>query len=428
MNFSIIKNGIELATTPLRQHALEILEAGYHAILTKEVVRSQVEIDGKNLKIDGQIFSLDIYKRIFFVGIGKCALDAGEVFEEKLHEWLTDGIILDVRGTPLRKLRSHVGTHPFPSEENVAVSKSIAELLDELTEDDLLITVISGGGSSLLCLPHDISCETLSAITKSLMEQSATIAEVNTVRKHLSRIQGGQFAKMAYPATIVSLIFSDVPGNDISMIASGPTVLDVTTADDARAVLKKYNIATQCGIPYCEIIETPKEDYYFERVHNILLVTNIKALSAMKDRAEDFGYTARIENAELQGEAQEIGEQLAREAIEPKTCRLFGGETTVTVKKPGKGGRCQVAALGALLHVKKGQVFIAATSDGWDNTPFAGAIADEEVLLRVKEFGIDPMVALEENQAYAFFEKMDSHIDTGRTGANVADWYFTLTG
>ncbi|OHA83308.1 MAG: hypothetical protein A2937_04120 [Candidatus Yonathbacteria bacterium RIFCSPLOWO2_01_FULL_47_33b] len=427
MGFSIIKNGAELATTTLREHALEILEAGYRAILTKEVVRSEVEIDGKVLKVGGQLFHLNAYERIFFVGIGKCALDAGEAFEEKLGAFLTDGIILDVRGATLRKLRSQVGTHPFPSETNIAITKSIADLAEGLTDRDLLITVISGGGSSLLCLPNDISCDTLTAITKSLMEQSATIAEVNTVRKHTSRIQGGQFARMAYPATVVSLIFSDVPGNDMSMIASGPTVMDPTTAEDAHAILSKYNIAEKCGIPRCEIIETPKESMYFERVHNLLFVTNVKALEAMKSAAAQLGYAARIENAELQGEAQDIGKQLVLEATEPKTCRLFGGETTVTVKKPGKGGRCQVAVLGALPHVKKGQVFIGATSDGWDNTPFAGAIADEATLAHAKELGMDPLVALEENQAYAFFEKVGSHIDTGRTGANVSDWYLTLT-
>lgn len=422
MSFSIIKNADELATTALRRDALEILEAGYQAILTKEVVRAQVEVDGKFLKIGEQFFALNAYERIFFIGIGKCAFDAGEVFEEVLHGWLTDGIILDVRGAPLQKLRSHIGTHPLPSEANVEVTKSIAKLLEGLTERDLLITVISGGASSLLCLPYDISCDSLATVTKTLMDKGATIAELNTVRKHTSQIQGGQFAKLAYPATVAALIFSDVPGNDMGTVASGPTVLDGTTVLDARAVLEKYGIT---NIP--NLLETPKEERYFERVRNILFVTNMKALEAMKSTAEKLGYGAKIENAEIQGEAREVGETLARDANAPKTCRLFGGETTVTVKKEGKGGRCLEVALGALGAMRDGLVVVAATSDGWDNTPFAGALGDSEVLRHAREMSMDPEAAIAENQSYAFFEKVGAHIDTGRTGANVSDWYFTLT-
>lgn len=427
MEFSVIKNAEDLSTTPLRRDALAILEEGYRAIMTKGVMETEFVMDGQTLRLDGQIYSLDAYERVFFVGIGKCALDAGEVIEEKLGPWLTDGIILDVRGAPLKKLRSHVGTHPFPSEKNIEVALSIAEMLEGLTENDLLVTVVSGGASSLLCLPHDISCETLTLITKTLMEQGANIAEVNTVRKHTSNIQGGQFAKFAYPATVVSLIFSDVPGDDISMIASGPTVLDPTTAADAQRILEKYNIEELCKLPKCELVETPKEPQYFERVHNILLVTNKRALSAMRQEAEKRGYRAHIESTELEGEAYETGKTLTREVHEKKTCKLYGGETTVLVKSEGKGGRCQEAVLGALSEIKDDTVFIGATSDGWDNTAFAGAIGDGETKARAEELEIDPLRAHTENQSFDFFKRTGAHIDTGRTGANVADWYFTLT-
>lgn len=427
MTSSIIKNADELAITPLRRDALEILEAGYQAILTKEVVKRDVEVNGQYLRIGERVLALGVFKRIFFVGIGKCALDAGEVFEEILGSWLTDGIILDVRGTTLKKLRSEIGTHPFPSEENMKITQSIADLLEGLTNTDLLITVISGGASSLLCLPSDLSCEALGRITKTLMDQGATISEINTFRKHTSKIQGGQFAKMAYPATVVSLIFSDVPGDDIATVASGPTVLDTTSIADARAVLKKYNIEELCKLPECEFVETPKDPEFFQRVYNILFVTNRRALTAMKSEAERLGYKAEIVSTELQGEARAVGKRLVTEATDAKTCRLFGGETTVLVKKEGKGGRCQEVALGALGAMREGVVAVAATSDGWDNTPFAGAIADIETLQRAKELGMDPLEASENNQAYAFFEKVSAHIDTGRTGANVSDWYFTLT-
>lgn len=427
MNFSVIKNSAALTTTPLRRDALEILEAGYQAILTKEVVESEVEVNGQYLRIGERVIALGVFKRIFFVGIGKCALDAGEVFEEKLGSWLTDGIILDVRGATLKKLRSKIGTHPFPSEQNVEASQSIADLLEGLTDTDLLITVISGGASSLLCLPYDLTCETIGLITKTLMGKGATIDEINTFRKHTSKIQGGQFAKLAYPATVVSLIFSDVPGDDIATVASGPTVLDTTNIADARAVLEKYDIEKLCQLPDCELVETPKDPEYFLRVNNILFITTKKALEAMRREAERLGYHAEIVSAELQGEARAVGQRLALEATTPKTCRLWGGETTVLVKKEGKGGRCQEAVLGALTNMKDGVLCIAATSDGWDNTPFAGAIGDAVTLARARELGLDPLTASENNQAYDFFEKVGSHIDTGRTGANVSDWYITLT-
>ena len=427
MNFSVIKNSSELGTTPLRRDALEILEAGYQAILTKEVVGKEVEINGQSLRIGERVVALNVYKRIFFVGIGKCALDAGEGFEEKLGSWLTDGIILDVRGATLKKLRSKIGTHPFPSAQNVEASQSIADLLKGLTDTDLLITVISGGASSLLCLPYDLTCETIGLITKTLMDKGATIDEINTFRKHTSIIQGGQFAKFAYPATVVSLIFSDVPGDNIATVASGPTVLDTTTIADARAVLEKYDILNLCKLPECELTETPKDPEYFQRVHNILFVTTKKALEAMRRTAERLGYQAEVVSAELQGEARAIGQRLVDEATASKMCRLWGGETTVLVKREGKGGRCQEAVLGALTNIKEGVLCIAATSDGWDNTPFAGAIGDMVTLARARELGLDPLTASENNQAYDFFEKVGSHIDTGRTGANVSDWYMTLT-
>jgi glycerate-2-kinase len=426
MNFSVIKNSDELATTPLRRDALEILEAGYQAILTKEVVEKEVEVNGQYLRIGERVIALGVFKRIFFVGIGKCALDAGEVFEEKLGSWLTDGIILDVRGATLKKLRSKIGTHPFPSEQNVEASQSIADLLEGLTDTDLLITVISGGASSLLCLPYDLTCETIGLITKTLMGKGATIDEINTFRKHTSKIQGGQFAKLAYPATVVSLIFSDVPGDDVATVASGPTVLDTTNIADARAVLEKYDIENLCKLPECELVETPKDPEYFLRVNNILFITTKKALEAMRREAERLGYHAEIVSTELQGEARAVGQHLVGEATAPKTCRLWGGETTVLVNKEGRGGRCQEAVLGALTNIKDGVLCIAATSDGWDNTPFAGAIGDAVTLERARELGLDPLIASENNQAYDFFEKVGSHIDTGRTGANVSDWYFTL--
>lgn len=424
---SIIKNRSMLATTPMRDDALTILEAGYDAIKTDRAITNEVRREGDTLIIQGRQYDLALYDRLFFVGIGKCAADAAVILEDILGDHITEGIIIDVRGVPLKHIKSFVGTHPFPSEQNMAAAESIKELLEQTTERDLVLVVISGGGSSLLCLPHDVSCEVITEMTKALMEQGATIDEVNTVRKHTSDIQGGQFAQLAFPAHVVTLIFSDVPGNDIGTVASGPTVMDRTTKEDAERVLAKYNVRAICKFPDCEVIGTPKDIKFFERVENILLVTNERALRAMKTKADKLGYHAEIIDSAIQGEAREVGARLAREAGEEGVCLLYGGETTVTVTTPGKGGRCQEVALGALPYVDNHSILVAATSDGWDNTDIAGAIADSALRKKAESLSLDSNDFLQKNRSYDFFKRVEGYIDTGRTGMNVSDLYFVLT-
>jgi len=426
MSEHIIKNFDELAVTSLHKDALEILEAGYDAINTEKVISSKVKVENNHIFINGKDINLESYKRVFFVGIGKCAADAAISFEKLLGEHLSGGIVIDVRGVTLQKITSHIGTHPLPSEENIAAAQSIKEMLEDMTENDLVIAVISGGGSALLCLPHDMKCDMLTNITKDLMGKGASINELNTVRKHLSEIQGGQFAKLAYPATVVSVIFSDVPGDDISIVASGPTVLDTTTKEDAERILVEYDVLTTCKLPSCEVLETPKEEKYFKKVDNILLLTNEVALSAMKEKAEEMGYRALIADSKVEGEASTAGKLIAAQA-KVGTCMLYGGETTVTLKDGGKGGRNQEFVLGSLPYIKENSVIVAAASDGWDNTDVAGAIGDEEILEKARGLSLLPEKFLESNESYDFFKKVGGHINTGRTGSNVSDLYFTLT-
>lgn len=422
-----IKNFSALATTPLRRDALDILEAGYNAIETGRVIREQITLEGDDICIRDRSICLTDYKRIFFVGIGKCAVDAAQAFEALLGDRITDGIVLDVKSGVFQKLRSYVGTHPFPSEGNVTVTEEIAAMLKGANHHDLIFTVVSGGGSSLLCLPHDLKCETLREITEALWKGGAAIEEVNTVRKHLSDIQGGQFAKLAYPATVVSFIFSDVPGNTIDMIASGPTVMDSTTVDDARRILEHYDILGVCRVPNCELVETPKDAEYFARVMNILLVTNETALAAMADRARALGYTAKVVNVRLEGIAREVGRTLATAVIPERTCYLYGGETTVEIRGTGIGGRNQELALAAAQVIPDHRVLVAAASDGWDNTPAAGAITDAGDRKRACEEMFDLSQFLENNDAYRFWARASGAIDTGRTGSNVADLTIVIT-
>lgn len=425
----IIKNFKQLATTPLRVDALSILEAGYKSINTKNVIKKEIRLVGKTLFILNKSIDLSIYNRIFFIGIGKCAADAAIGIENVLGDYIDDGIVVDMRKVALKKIRSFVGTHPFPSEQNVAITRLVKELLENANERDLIITVISGGGSSLLCLPHKTTHQVLTKITSSLMKQGATIDEVNTIRKHTSDIQGGQFAKLAYPARVVSIIFSDVPGDDLSVIASGPTVMDTTQINDAENIFKKYDIKKLCGVPECEIIETPKELKYFENVDNILLVTNKRALNAMKKKAELLEYKAVIVDSKIEGEAREVGVSLANKGNMPRTCFLYGGETTVTINpsvSDGVGGRCQELALSSIPFIDTHSILVASASDGWDNTDMAGAIADSKIRNYAKMLSLESGDWLEKNQSYGFFEKTKGHINTGRTGMNVSDLYFTL--
>ncbi|MCX6738755.1 MAG: DUF4147 domain-containing protein, partial [Candidatus Parcubacteria bacterium] len=304
----IIKNYSELTTNVLRRDALDILEAGYGAILTKEAIRNSVIKNNGMLQCKNESIHLSDYERVFVVAIGKCANDAGQALEDILEENLTDGVVIDIKPAEFKKLRSFVGTHPYPSEQNVLAVKEIVAMISGLSEKDLVITVISGGGSSLLSLPYKITTEELSAITRKLMDKSAPIRELNIVRKHLSEVQGGSLAKKAYPAKVISLIFSDVPGNDIATIASGPTVLDQSTKEEAEAILEKYDIREECGLPELETMETPKDEKYFANVKNLLVVTNDIALQTMEKKAEELGYHTTIENDRVEGVARDFGE------------------------------------------------------------------------------------------------------------------------
>ena len=414
---------------PLRDHALTILESGLEAIDTEKVLRKKLTYKQGTLCIDGQDFICHTADRIFFVGIGKCANAGAEVIEEILGDDLTEGIVVDTKTGVFKNMRSFAGTHPLPTERNIEASKAVVSMLEKATEKDLVIVFISGGGSALLCLPHQMNCEELADITKKLMEKGADIHEVNTVRKHLSKIQGGQLAKIAYPATIISLIFSDVPGDDISVIASGPTVPDVTTTEDAERILAKYEIRNICLKPNCEIIETPKENGYFEKVSNLLILSNRDALKAMKETSEKLGYDTEIVTNILTGEAKDIGEQIANEKVGAKTCKLYGGETTVNLPEGvfGEGGRNQEFSLSALLHINDDELVVSCASDGRDNTDALGGIADKTTKEKAKANGLDPGNFLTSHTSYDFFKKTESQIITGETGSNVSDLIIKLT-
>ena len=424
---SLIKNRPELLkeNETLRKDALDILEAGLLAINTEKVLKAKLTINGdafcvESLSEGGVGFQCQFFERIFFIGIGKCAFDGAKVIEDILGDKLTEGIVLDVKAGVLKRIKSYQGTHPFPSETNVSVTKQILEMVADVTEKDLVIVLISGGGSSLLCLPHEINCESLTYVTRELFEKGADIFELNTVRKHLSEVQGGGLAKLLFPAQVASLIFSDVLGDDLGMIASGPTVRDETTVADAQNILKKYKISQD--LISGSFIETPKDSRYFAKVKNFLLVSNLNALEAMNEKAEELGYESKIETDIFSGNALEAGKKIASMKIKPKSCVLFGGETTFNIKGKGVGGRNQELALSALSYVPQDTVIASLASDGWDNTPHAGAMADKAILKKAKSLKLDPKKYLEESDSFNFWKKIgDGAISTGRLGSNVSD-------
>ncbi len=422
-----IKNREALATTKLRTDALDIIEAGLSAVETQKVMREQVTRVGDTIFTGKKNILLSDFNRVFVVAIGKCAVDAGVVLDDVLGDAITDGIVLDVKKGQFKHLSSFVGAHPFSSEQNIYATKWIVDMLTGLTKQDLVFFVISGGGSALLSLPHKTTPEILEDVVKDLWRCGATIKEVNTVRKHLSDISGGQFAKLVYPATVISLIFSDVPGNNIETIASGPAVLDKTTKIDAEKILHKYWVCHNPKTRKLEFVETPKNKKYFANITNITVVSNDRALVAMKQKAQSLGYQTRIESNAIQGEAKKLGEEFAVKKMKAKSCLLYGGESTVAIKGDGEGGRNQELALGATKKIDNHRVVVAVSSDGWDNSDIAGAIADAGDRVRAEERGVSIDEHLEYNNSYNFWKRCGGGIEIGRTGINVADFYFILT-
>ncbi|PIP46397.1 MAG: hypothetical protein COX15_00765 [Candidatus Colwellbacteria bacterium CG23_combo_of_CG06-09_8_20_14_all_42_19] len=419
-----IKNFDVLAVSELRRVALNIVEEGLSSIDTAKALRNTVRLNGDVLRIEDESYSVKSLKRIFVVAVGKCSLESAVVLENILGDRLSEGVAVDVRpGGYLKRVNYFRGTHPYPSEENVKAAKEVINLLSKVDQNDLVIFVISGGGSTLLCYPEDSSYKEESSIVKSLIKAGVTIQEMNTVRKHLSLARGGFLAKYVYPAKAVALIFSDVPGDDIGFIASGPTVKDTTTIDEAAATLAKYDIFGKCSLENCGLIETPKDKKYFENVKNIIVISNSAALSAMENKAKELGFKAKVHDGALIGEAREMGIKIARELhkLPSHTVLLYGGETTVTVRGSGRGGRNLEMALSAVEEVKENEVILPFASDGRDNGEFAGAICDIITREAIQKNKLDVQETLKENNGYPLFEKVGHYLFTGDTGSNVSD-------
>jgi hydroxypyruvate reductase len=374
--------------------------------------------------------------------------------EAILGERLTAGLAVTVPGAegPAARTTVHVGGHPLPDPGSLFATRHIARLLADTTERDLVIALISGGASALLELPAGrIPLVDLQATTSSLLASGATIQEMNTLRKHLSAVKGGGLARLAAPARVLALVLSDVVGNPLDIIASGPTVPDPSTYADAAAVLSRYDLWGQVPASVADHVrsglagalpETAKPgDALFARVDTRLVGDNAAAAAAARDRAAALGYRSEILTTWLQGEAREAGRFLAAVGKElashgrplaPPACLVVGGETTVTLRRlGGAGGRNQELALAAALALAgwAGVTVASLGTDGIDGTtPHAGAIVDGGTLGRAAAAGLDAAEALARHDSGTFFAALGEALVTGPTGTNVNDLALVLVG
>jgi glycerate 2-kinase len=417
-----IENFDALATSALRRDALAVAEAGYAAVDVGNALRRTLRIEEGQLRVGGKVFPLP-KTGAYFVGVGKCAFAAAPAIESIFGEHLRSGVAIDVAEAPkgLAKIEALVGTHPLPSETNEAATKRLMEFLRGKTENDLVIMLISGGGSTLLCQPDaPMTCADESALWTGLTAKAATIQEINTVRKHTSRARGGWLAALAFPSTVVALVASDVPGNDVESISSGPTTLDSSTIADAQAVLERYGMSED----RITLIETPKENKYFDHTSNIVFLSNADALTAMKQKAMEIGYAAEIISNHFSGESRDVGRSVVERLRDTpaKTALLYAGESTVTLgAHNGAGGRSQELALSVLDSVGDDELILPFTSDGRDNTDHAGALSDGVTRAHANSLGLSASEYLETHRTYDFFKSTGDALITGYTGTNVSD-------
>lgn len=417
----IIKNYKQLATSKLRTDALAIAEAGLASLDTPAVLREAMRVEGNTLYVQDRVFDIELYKNIYVIGFGKVACTAAYTIEKILEGRVREGAVVGLAERVCQVVDTYAGTHPLPSQQNYTATKHIDEVARQAQEDDLVITIISGGGSALLCSSMG-ECTQGVQLFESFLQSGGTIDELNIVRKHISHLKGGGLAKTLYPATVIGLVFSDVPGGEIATVASGPTCLDPTTIQEAEALIKKYNLGTY------QLLETPKEQKYFDKVHNFTVVSNRTALQAMQEKAEELSYKAELVSATQYATPKET-KNLLLDDVQEGQMRCLGGETRLCVEKntEGKGGRNSHLALCLLPDLSADQVFISLASDGHDNDKWAGALADQAVHTKATSSGLSMDKYLELFDSASFFQKLGATIETGRLESNVADLTLLLT-
>lgn len=419
---SVIKNYEQLATNDNRKVVLQLVETAFAAITPDEVFKNGFSFQNNILKIQDKTFDLAHFERVHLVGLGKGSSGICKRLEAILGDSLNEGFDIDVVDETFTKVKYTKGTHPLPSQANFDYTEEVIQHLTNLGEKDFVILVTCGGGSVLFEKPHTFTLDQMIAVNHGLLDSGANISEINTIRKHLSKVKAGGLAKAIYPATAVNLIFSDVPGNDLSVIASAPLVKDKTSIQDAKAILEKYKLTTPTS---ADLVEPPKEDKYFEKVSNILMLSNLTAINAMEKKAKELGYHSYVMTDRLQGDARTLGKKLIDETPAGQIL-LAGGESTIKITGKGKGGRNQALVVSALPYIKDNIVLASFDSDGWDFYEYAGAIADSDTLKKIEELHLDVKSFLDDDNSYGLLEKIGDGIDTGKLESNVSDLFVVL--
>jgi glycerate-2-kinase len=429
---------------------LRALEAALSATDPRISVRKNVKLNGKTLSIAGKRYCLNDFYSIHVIGAGKASGYMAEALSNILQDHITDGLVIIPENFRTKlwtgKIRVWKASHPIPNNMNLAGVKGMLKIINKAAERDLVICLISGGGSALMTLPYDgISLTDKRAITRDLLRSGATIQEINAVRKHLSAIKGGRLAEHLQDTHTVSLIISDVIGDRLDTIASGPTAPDRTTFTDAVRVLRKYELwnsltnkvkhVLENGVDGV-IAETPKPgSRIFRNVQNFVIMNNDGACTAALSYLKSRGIHAKLLTTSLQGEARDVGKYVASMAKKIRNrghrthAVIMGGETTVTVTGKGRGGRNQELILAASMGISEldGTTIASIGTDGIDgNSDAAGAIADALTIRRAERLNLVPEKFLHNNDSYTFFKKLGDTILTGPTGTNVNDLLILL--
>ncbi|MEM3442480.1 MAG: glycerate kinase [Candidatus Bathyarchaeia archaeon] len=442
----LIENGETQLDKRARALALKSLENAINAVDPKHLIKLKVHIKNAILYVGGYSFDLKSFKNIYVLGGGKASGLMAEALEEVLSDRIKDGIVNVPHGSDTRtkNVKIHGASHPIPDKNSVEGTRRMLEIAEQADETDLIIFLISGGGSSLMAMPRDgITLKDKKELTDALLKSGATINEINTVRKHISIFKGGWLAKKAYPATILNIILSDVVGDPLDSIASGPTVPDSTTFTDAINVLKKYNLWEKASFYIRKVLndgengiipETPKtDDETFKKVFNIIVGNNMLASQKAREYLISQGLNTLLLTSTLEGEARHVGMVLSSIAHEiansgnpiPKPAGIVaGGETTVAVTGKGVGGRNQEIALAAAKKLNRmdGAVIASLSTDGVDgSTEAAGAMVDGKTVVKAHKMRLNPEKFLAENDSYNFFSRLGDLILTDPTGTNVND-------
>jgi hydroxypyruvate reductase len=438
-----------VAESSHRSAICSVLQAAMDSVEPTGAVKRNVTLDNNALRVGSARYDLASVDRLCVVGAGKAAGPMALALNEILQERICCGLVVSKHGLSDQSMDTGqveivTAAHPVPDAAGVAAASRLAQLAGEMGERDMVLTVISGGASALLPLPATgLVLEDLQLTTELLLSSGATILELNTVRKHLSAIKGGQLARMISPGRTVGLILSDVVGDPLDAIGSGPTAPDPTSFSDAVAILRRYNLGTQVPVAVRthlfrgssgKIADTPgTKDPVFNLVQNTIVASNRHAAEAAAQTARKHGLNAQVITTTLEGEAREAGKKAARLAKElaehgrpiPRpACLVLGGETTVTVRGKGKGGRNQELALAAAMGLEglEDVLLVALATDGEDGpTEAAGGVAVSQTISLARAKGMDPVRFLENNDSYSFFHALDDLIQMGPTLTNVAD-------